>query len=167
MGSHSLPDEKEKIMFKKIKDVLVEQIKMGVTPEKLSQSIMTGVIIGIIPILGAATLLAALTATKLRLNHVVTQTVNYLMYPAQLIMIPIYIKIVGLIFEVGDTPVRPDLIYAQFSASPSIFLMKYGLIGFYALFVWGFLGVILYLIFNPIILKSVVNFKRKRAAWNG
>jgi len=167
VGSHSLPYEKEKIMFKKIKTVIVEQIKMGVTPEKLSQSIMTGVIIGIIPILGTATLLAALVASKLKLNHVVTQTVNYLMYPAQLIMIPIYIKVVGLIFEVGETPVRPDLIYAQFSESPSAFLMKYGLIGFYALFVWGALALVLYFIFYPIILKSIVNFKRRRAAWNG
>lgn len=154
-------------MFKKIKTVIVEQIKMGVTPEKLAQSVMTGVIIGIIPFLGTATLLAALTATKMKLNHVVTQTVNYLMYPVQIIMIPVYIKIVGLIFDVGDTPVRPDLIYAQFKESPSVFLMKYGLIGFYALFVWGFLALVLYFIFYPIILKSIVKFKGRRAAWNG
>lgn len=154
-------------MFKKIKTIIVEQIKMGVTPEKLAQSVMTGVIIGVVPILGTATLLAALVATKLKLNHVVTQTVNYLMYPVQLIMIPIYIKVVGLIFDVGETPVRPDLIYAQFTESPSVFMMKYGLIGFYALFVWAFLAFVLYLIFYPVILKSIIKFKGRRAAWNG
>lgn len=154
-------------MFKKIKTVIVEQIKMGATPEKLAQSVMTGVIIGIIPLLGTATVLAALTATKMKLNHVVTQTVHYLMYPVQLIMIPIYIKTVGLIFDVGDTPIRPDLIYAQFKESPSVFLMKYGLIGFYALFVWGFLSLVMYFIFYPIILKSINKFKGRRAKGNG
>jgi uncharacterized protein (DUF2062 family) len=154
-------------VFKKIKTVIVEQIKMGATPEKLAQSVMTGVIIGIIPLLGTATVLAALTATKMKLNHVVTQTVHYLMYPVQLIMIPIYIKTVGLIFDVGDTPIRPDLIYAQFKESPSVFLMKYGLIGFYALFVWGFLSLVMYFIFYPIILKSINKFKGRRAKGNG
>lgn len=154
-------------MFKKIKDIIIEQIKMGVTPEKLSQSVVTGVIIGIFPILGTTTILTALVATKLKLNHVVTQTVHYLMYPVQLLMIPIYIKTVGLIFDVGDTPIRPDLILAQFRASPSIFLMKYGLIGFYALFVWAFLAILIYFISYPIILKSILRFKGRRAVWNG
>lgn len=135
---------------------------MGVTPEKLAQSVVTGMIIGIIPLLGTATILTALIATKMKLNHVVTQTVHYLLYPVQLIMIPIYIKIVGLIFDVGDTPIRPDLILAQFKASPSIFLMKYGLIAFYALFVWGFLGVLIYFISYPLILKSILKFKGRR-----
>lgn len=154
-------------MLKKITTVIIDQIKVGVTPEKLAQSVVTGIIIGIIPYLGTATLLAALVATKLKLNHVVTQTVNYLMYPVQIIMIPIYIKIVGLIFDVGDTPIRPDLIYKQFMESPSVFMMKYGLIGFYASFVWGFLSLIIYFVFYPMILKSIMKFKGRRASWNG
>lgn len=140
---------------------------MGVTPEKLTQSVITGIIVGIIPYLGTATLLAALVATKLKLNHVVTQTVNYLMYPIQIIMIPIYIKVVGLVFDVGDTPIRPDLIYKQFTESPSVFMMKYGLIGFYAFFIWATLGLIIYFVSYPIILKSILKFKGRRAAWNG
>lgn len=167
MGCDSLPDDEEKIMFKKIKTVMIEQIKMGVTPEKLAQSVLTGIIIGIIPVLGVSTALAALIATKLKLNHIVTQTVNYLVYPVQILMLPVYIKIVSLIFNVGDAPVRPDLIIEQFMASPSTFMMKYGLIGFYALFVWAFLAMVLYLVFYPLILKSIEKFKRGRATWNG
>ncbi len=154
-------------MLKKITSVIIEQIKMGVTPEKLTQSVIAGVIIGIIPYLGTATVLAALVATKMRLNHVVTQTVNYLMYPVQIIMIPIYIKVVGLIFDVGDTPIRPDLIYDQFKESPSVFMMKYGMIGFYAFFVWATLGLIIYFVFYPMILKAIEKFKGRRAVWNG
>lgn len=154
-------------MFKKVTSTIVEQIKMGVTPEKLTQSVIAGIIIGIIPYLGTSTVLAALVATKMKLNHIVTQTVNYLMYPVQIIMIPIYIKGVGVIFDVGDAPVRPDLIYKQFMESPSIFTMKYGLIGFYSFFVWAFLGLIIYFVFYSIILKAIIKFKERRAAWNG
>ena len=167
MGSYSLPNEKEINMFKKITSVIVEQIKKGVTPEKLSQSVITGIIVGINPYLGSTTVLSAVVATKLKLNHVVTQTVNYLVYPLQILMLPVYIKTVGLIFDVGDTPIRPDLIYKEFMEAPSVFVMKYGLIGFYAFFVWAVLGFLIYFIFYPITLKAILKFKGRRAAWNG
>lgn len=154
-------------MFKKITSIIIEQIKMGVTPEKLTQSVITGIIIGIIPYLGTGTVLAAIVATKLKLNHVVTQAVHYLMYPIQIIMIPIYIKVVGFVSNAGETPIRPDLIYKQFVQSPSVFMMKYGLIGFYAFFVWATLGLMIYFICSPIILKSILKFKGRSAAWNG
>lgn len=154
-------------MFKKITSLIVEQIKMGATPEKLTQSVIAGIIVGIIPYLGTSTLVAAFVASRMKLNHILTQTVNYLMYPVQLIMIPIYIKLVGFFFNVGATAIRPDVIYKQFIDSPSIFIKQYSLIGLYAFFIWIPLGFIIYFALYPIILKIIVKFKERRALWNG
>ena len=150
-------------MFDKIKKILIAQIKMGATPDKLAQSVMGGALIGIFPLLGTTTALSGLTAAIWKLNHVVIQTVNYLLYPVQILMIPIYIKIVSLIFDVGIVPLRPDLIMKQFSASPMDFLKQYSLIGLYAVILWALLSLALYFIFYPIIFKIIVKLQRKRA----
>lgn len=154
-------------MFKKINSLIIDQIKTGMTPEKIAQSVVMGIIIGIIPYLGVSTILALFVATKMKLNQVLTQAVNYLIYPVQIIMIPIYIKAVGFIFQVGEAPVRPDLIYKQFVESPTAFMMKYGLIGLYSFFVWVPLSLFIYVILQPILLKLIVKIKMRHAIWNG
>lgn len=135
---------------------------MGATPEKLTQSVLGGALIGIFPVLGSTTALAGIAASVWKLNHLVIQTVNYLLYPVQILMIPIYIKVVSLIFDVGNVPLRPDLIMKQFSASPSEFLKLYGLIGLYAIGLWCILSTVMYFVFYPVILKIIMKLQRRR-----
>ena len=149
-------------MFKKVKLVIRDQLMMGVTPEKLAQSLVGGILIGMFPLLGACTLLAALAAFTFKLNHVAIQMANYLMYPVQIIMIPIYVKIVSLVFDVGDVPIRPDLILKQFGAGPLQFIKQYSLIGLYAIVLWCFLSAALYFILYPMILKVIIKIKKRK-----
>ena len=150
-------------MFKKVANVVIEELKKGSTPEKLSQGLVGGILIGMFPLLGTTTLLAIIIAFCFRLNHVVIQTTNYLMYPVQIIMIPVYIKVVSLIFDVGYVPLRPDVLLSQFKADPSAFLKQYALIGVYAIGLWCILSIVLYLILYPAILKAVLKFKKGRS----
>lgn len=73
-------------LYRKIVLPLLDLLRQGVTPEKLSLSIALGIVIGVFPMLGATTLLCAAAAFALRLNLPAIQLVNYLIYPVQLIL---------------------------------------------------------------------------------
>lgn len=147
-------------MFKKLKDVILLQLTMGATPEKLTQSVVGGILIGVFPVLGSTTALSGLAAYLFKLNHVAIQTANYLIYPLQLLMIPVYIKTVSFVFEVGDVPIRPDLILTKFQAGPLNFTQQYGMIAVYAIVLWAIVSLILYLVLYPVILKVIKKFKK-------
>ncbi|HTU64581.1 MAG TPA: DUF2062 domain-containing protein [Steroidobacteraceae bacterium] len=66
---------------------LLSLLRQGVTPEKLALSVALGAIVAVIPVLGVSTVLCALLALRLRLNMAAIQLVNYLLTPAQLLLI--------------------------------------------------------------------------------
>ncbi len=146
-------------MFKKLKQVIHDQLTMGATPEKLSQSVIFGFIIGVFPFLGTTTVLSMIAAFIFKLNHVVIQTTNYLTYPLQLLMIPVYIKIVSLVFDVGNIPIRPDLIMGEFMQAPMNALKKYGIVGFYAVLLWIAVAPIVYFSLQPVLVPVVRKLK--------
>lgn len=143
-------------MFKKLKTVILDQLKQGATPQKLSQSVVVGILVGCFPLLGFTTALAAVMGFYMRLNQIVLQTTNYLMYPVQIILIPVYIKF-GTLFIQSDQPIsiRPDIIAQEFMASPKDFMQKFIWIGLIAVVLWLVVSLILYFILmkliNPLI----------------
>lgn len=150
------------MIIKKIKTVILSQLLVGVTPDKLTQSLSFGFLIGINPFLGTATALCLLTASIFKLNHVVIQTAHYVIYPLQIIMVPVYIKIVSLLFEVGKVELRPDLIIKQFSESPTLFLKQYGVIGLYSFFLWILISIPSYFLLYRAIFPLVVRIKNRK-----
>jgi uncharacterized protein (DUF2062 family) len=66
---------------------LLRLLRQGVTPERLALSVALGTIIAVIPVLGVSTIICALLALWLRLNMPAIQLVNYLLTPAQLLLI--------------------------------------------------------------------------------
>lgn len=66
---------------------LLQLLRQGVTPEKLALSVALGAIVAVIPVLGVSTVMCALLALRLRLNMAAIQLVNYLLTPAQLLLI--------------------------------------------------------------------------------
>jgi uncharacterized protein (DUF2062 family) len=66
---------------------LLALLRQGVTPEKLALSVALGTTIAVIPVLGVSTALCAVLALALRLNMPSIQLVNYLLTPAQLLLI--------------------------------------------------------------------------------
>lgn len=74
-----------------MKDRFIAFLKQGLSPERLSLCVSLGIIVGVFPVLGSTTLLCALVALALRLNLAAIQSVNYVVYPLQLILlIPFY-----------------------------------------------------------------------------
>lgn len=147
-------------MVKKLKDSIKSQLTQGASPEKLAQSLSAGMLIGCFPLLGFATGLAAVFGIIFKLNHIVVQTANYMMYPAQLVLIPLYIKVISLMIDVGDVPIRPDLILELFRKDWVQFLKTYSLIGVYAVIMWFVISSILFVILQKLLLPAILKLNK-------
>ena len=76
----------------KLRTTFVSFFSQGISPQKLSLAIAIGFCIGIIPILGATTLLCTGIALVFRLNMPLIQAVNYVVYPLQLLLFIPFLK---------------------------------------------------------------------------
>jgi uncharacterized membrane protein YbhN (UPF0104 family) len=146
-------------LFKKIKNVLIDQLKVGVSSEKLTQALLAGIIIGISPLIGLTTFISIFIGYIFKLNQVVLQTANYAMYPIQILMIPVYIKSVSYFFKVNDFPIRPDLIWEKFKSGPVLYFKTFGPIILYSILIWIIVSIVLYFILKPLILKLTSKLK--------
>lgn len=63
-----------------------QQLWQGVTPARLALSLALGVVISVMPVLGITTVVALAVSVLFRLNHVAMVAVNYLAYPAQILL---------------------------------------------------------------------------------
>lgn len=147
-------------MVKKLKDSIKSQLTQGASPEKLAQSLSAGMLIGCFPLLGFATGLAAVFGIIFKLNHIVVQTANYMMYPVQLVLIPLYIKVISLMIDVGDVPIRPDLILELFRKDWVQFLKTYSLIGVYSVIMWFVISSILFVILQKLLLPAILKLNK-------
>lgn len=142
-------------MIGKVKSAIKAQLTQGVTPEKLAQSLAAGLLIGCFPLLGFTTALAAIFGFFFKLNHVVVQTANYMMYPVQIILIPVYIKAASLFMDVGNVSIRPDLMIEAFRSDWVGFLKTYAIIGLYAVIIWCVLSSILFLGLQKVFVPTI------------
>ena len=63
----------------------------GLPPKRLAATCCVGIAIGTMPLLLGTTLLCLVIAARFRLNQLLLQTVNYLVYPLQLsLLVPFY-----------------------------------------------------------------------------
>jgi uncharacterized protein (DUF2062 family) len=65
---------------------LVNLLKQGMDPSRLSLALTSGAIIGVFPILGIATVVCGGVAAFFHLNHPAIQLANYVVFPMQLVL---------------------------------------------------------------------------------
>jgi len=116
---------------------VLQQLRQGITPEKIALTLALGAVLGIFPILGATTLLCAVAGVWLRLNQPLIQLVNYLAYPVQLLLLIPFYRAGERLFGAEPVPiVDVGGLVARFGADPWQFLVDYGLVGLYGIAVW-------------------------------
>ena len=71
---------------------LLHLLKQGLAPGQLAFTVALGVVLGIVPLFGATTMLAALVAWRLRLNIAALQLVTHLLTPVQLLLLPLLLR---------------------------------------------------------------------------
>lgn len=121
----------------KLKTTLVEQLKQGVSPEKLAQSVATGAVIGLFPIIGPTTVMCAVSGVVLKLNHVAVQSVHYALYPIQIALIIPYIKMGEWLSGRPEVSLNLQEMLAQFRENFLLAIQKYASLGLLAIFAWA------------------------------
>jgi uncharacterized protein (DUF2062 family) len=93
-------------------------LKMGASPERLAWSLAVGIVVGVNPLLGSTTLLALGLAALFRLNVVASQVGNHAMYPFELALFPVFIKLGSILFETEKLPMQGKKLFEAARAHP-------------------------------------------------
>ena len=101
-------NRKKNIFQRKLITPALELLKQGVSPSKLSLAIVIGFAFGISPLYGLTTALCAAAAILFRLNMVLIQAANYILWPLQIILIIPYIKLAEKVFNTRYLPDNVD-----------------------------------------------------------
>ena len=132
---------------------LLALLRQGVTPEKLALSMSLGTVIGLIPVLGVSTVLCALAAVSLRLNMPAIQLVNYLLTPAQLLLIIPQLRFGEMLASAPRHPVTLESAQALLSHGAIDAVQVLAVAIAHALLGWivlaPLLAIALYYIFEP------------------
>ena len=111
-------------------------LRHGSTPERVAISLALGAALGVFPIVGTSTLLCFAAALLLRLNHPAIQLANYLMYPFQLPLILVYVRVGEALVDSPPVPFDPRVLAAMLRADPAAFVARFGLTAGHAVLGW-------------------------------
>jgi uncharacterized protein (DUF2062 family) len=93
-------------------------LKHGADPDRLAWSLALGIVIGINPLLGSTTLVVLALAAIFRLNLVASQVGNHSMYPMQLLLFPVFIKLGSMVFGTDRLPIHGKELYEAVKHHP-------------------------------------------------
>jgi uncharacterized protein (DUF2062 family) len=106
------PDQQNSSLFqRRVIAPLVDLLRVGCSPRKLAWSLAAGLVIGINPLLGSTTIVCLLLAIVLRLNLVASQIANHIVYPLQIALFLVFIKIGDKIFHTGRLPLEGHALF--------------------------------------------------------
>jgi uncharacterized protein (DUF2062 family) len=142
---------------RRVLDVIVGQLKQGITPQKISLTLALGVTLGIFPILGATTLLCFVVGLCLKLNQPIIQMVNYLVYALQLVMILFFVRVGEFVMHATPVSFSIPEMFRKFHESPREFFREFGMTGVHGIVGWliiaPFVAALLYFILLPLMKK--------------
>ena len=98
------PEPHPSFFQRRVIEPIVELLRVGCSPRRLAWSLVAGVIIGVNPLLGSTTLISLAAAVLLRLNLVASQISNHIVYPLQLALFFVFIRIGDVVFHTGKIP---------------------------------------------------------------
>jgi uncharacterized protein (DUF2062 family) len=138
---------------RRVVDVVAGQLKQGITPQKISLTIALGVTLGLFPILGSTTLLCFLAALCFKLNQPIIQAVNYLIYPLQIMLILVFVRIGEWLMHAPRVSFSIPELLRKFHESPVKFMHEFGLTGLHAIIAWLLIAPLLIaLLYWPLLL---------------
>ncbi|WP_103934888.1 DUF2062 domain-containing protein [Bryocella elongata] len=136
---------------------LLDLLRMGATPEALAWSLAIGVVVGVNPLLGSTTLLALALAGIFRLNLVASQIGNHIMYPVQLALFPVWVRLGTLLFHTPGLPMGKRALIEAVTHHPWDTTRILWTWEWHALVVWGVASVVaapaLKLLLTPLMRK--------------
>ncbi|MEW5851408.1 MAG: DUF2062 domain-containing protein [Myxococcota bacterium] len=127
----------------------------GLTPEKLTLSVVLGVCVGVFPVVGATVVLSVMLAAALRLNMVVTQVANQLAGPLQLILFIPLLRAGEILFDAPPLAASPEELVELASVDGERAVRVVATTVGYAIAAWllvaPLMGSVLYLLLRPLV----------------
>jgi uncharacterized protein (DUF2062 family) len=121
---------------RRVADPLLLLLKQGLAPETLALSLALGASLGLFPVLGATTALCVAAGLALRLNHPALQLANYVVYPLQVPLILVFVRIGERIVGATPMPISVERLLALFREDPLAFLERFGGTGLHGILGW-------------------------------
>lgn len=115
--------------------VLRRLLHQGTTPSRLAFSVALGATVGLAPLVWGTSLLCAVLAWRLKLNHLAVQFGNYACYPLQIVLFVPFLLAGQKVF-IFEAPSTLTVWQSALDSGPLAFLRTFWLANLYALAVW-------------------------------
>lgn len=115
---------------------VLAQLRQGTTPEKIALTIALGVTLGLFPVMGATTVLCTAAGFVYKLNQPILQAINYALYPVQIALILVFVRIGEWIFRAPPLPFSFGQLMDKFRASPSHFFSEFAMTFLHCITAW-------------------------------
>ena len=138
---------------------VLQLLRYGATPERLAWSLAVGLVIGVNPLLGSTTLLALIVAPLFRLNVMASQLGNHLMYPLELLLFPVFMRLGSMLFHTAGLPLERGEIVKAVKLHPWATTRLLWSWEWHALVVWGMFAVVtvpvLRIVLRPVLARML------------
>jgi uncharacterized protein (DUF2062 family) len=148
--------------FQKIRAMVLDQLRQGITPEKIALTIAAAAALGVFPLLGTTTFLCLAFGVAVRLNQPLMQLVNYLVYPLQIAGIYLFVRLGERLVGARPMSFRVEQIVGSFAADPLAFLRKFGMTGVHGIIGWFVVVIPCAFVVYGVLLPAL---RRAAAAW--
>jgi uncharacterized protein (DUF2062 family) len=149
---------------RRVVDVVLAQLRQGITPQKIALTLAIGATLGLFPILGSTTLLCFLAGVLLKLNQPIIQAINYLVYPLQVAGIYFFIRIGEWLTRTPPLQFSIAGLLEQFRAAPLHFFKEFGMTALRGVLAWTLLAPIAAALLYFTLLPALRRLARLRSA---
>jgi len=122
---------------------IINQLKRGISPEKLSWTIALGITLGIFPIMGSTSLVCFIAGYFLKLNQAILHLFKTLTYPLHLALILVFIRLGQHLNGVPPIKFSIPQMVIQFKDNPAQFARDFGLAAWYGIEAWAIAALVL------------------------
>ena len=126
-----------KVFKRRVAQPVLDLMRIGASPHGLAWALALGVGVGVNPLLGSTTLLALALAGVFRLNVVASQIGNHVVYPLELLLFPVWIKLGSVIFGTPGIPLNHRALMDAVKHHPWETTRKLWMWEWHALAVWA------------------------------
>lgn len=138
-----VPSGAQGFLYRRVALPILALLRRGASPRRLAWSISLGLMVGINPVLGSTTILCLGLAMLLRLNLAVSQLVNHLIYPVQLLLLVPFLQLGSDLFHSESLPFSAHTLLEMARRDPLEFARKIWRWEWHAFLVWIVLAAVL------------------------
>jgi uncharacterized protein (DUF2062 family) len=134
--AEGIPETRKSWWRRWLLDPVIEQLTVGISPERIAWTIALGVVLGVFPIMGSTTLVCLFAGWLLRLNQPVLHVFKTLVYPLHLALILVFIRLGERLYGVPLISFSIPQLLARFKEDPLQFVRDFGMAAWHGVSAW-------------------------------